>query len=149
MVEILATLLQIQGTLFWTIAQTVRLVFCRLRPLFLLPQATCGSYHTAAVTDLGELYTWGGGMYGKVSCRGAKAAKQTKKHQTNKGEENQPHVSSFFGLPPLLLLRSARRRACNMEKRFHTVWYCKPYFVLPGCIAFCSFVGLFDRFVVL
>ncbi|CAN0285211.1 unnamed protein product, partial [Discosporangium mesarthrocarpum] len=29
-------------------------------------QATCGSYHTAAVTDTGELYTWGGGMYGKL-----------------------------------------------------------------------------------
>ncbi|CAM9820772.1 unnamed protein product [Chrysoparadoxa australica] len=29
-------------------------------------QATCGSYHTAAVTDQGELYTWGGGMYGKL-----------------------------------------------------------------------------------
>eukprot|EP00752_Nemacystus_decipiens_P017544 g15723.t1 len=29
-------------------------------------QATCGSYHTAAVTDKGELYTWGGGMYGKL-----------------------------------------------------------------------------------
>lgn len=29
-------------------------------------KATCGSYHTAAVTDKGELYTWGGGMYGKV-----------------------------------------------------------------------------------
>lgn len=32
----------------------------------LLLKATCGSYHTAAVTDMGELYTWGGGMYGKV-----------------------------------------------------------------------------------
>mmetsp|Transcript_12295 Transcript_12295/g.23892 ORF Transcript_12295/g.23892 Transcript_12295/m.23892 type:complete len:561 (-) Transcript_12295:219-1901(-) len=29
-------------------------------------QVTCGSYHTAAVTDTGELYTWGGGMYGKL-----------------------------------------------------------------------------------
>ncbi|CAM9211439.1 unnamed protein product, partial [Choristocarpus tenellus] len=29
-------------------------------------QATCGSYHTAAVTEAGELYTWGGGMYGKL-----------------------------------------------------------------------------------
>jgi len=27
---------------------------------------TCGSYHTAAVTHEGELYTWGGGMYGKL-----------------------------------------------------------------------------------
>jgi len=27
---------------------------------------TCGSYHTAAVSDSGCLYTWGGGMYGKL-----------------------------------------------------------------------------------
>jgi hypothetical protein len=27
---------------------------------------TCGSYHTAAVTNRGDLYTWGGGMYGKL-----------------------------------------------------------------------------------
>lgn len=25
-------------------------------------QVTCGSYHTAAVSENGELYTWGGGM---------------------------------------------------------------------------------------
>lgn len=29
-------------------------------------QVTCGSYHTAAVTVSGELFTWGGGMYGKL-----------------------------------------------------------------------------------
>jgi RCC1 and BTB domain-containing protein len=29
-------------------------------------QITCGSYHTAAVTNNGELFTWGGGMYGKL-----------------------------------------------------------------------------------
>lgn len=29
-------------------------------------QVTCGSYHTAAITDRGELYSWGGGMYGKL-----------------------------------------------------------------------------------
>jgi len=27
---------------------------------------TCGSYHTAAVGGDGDLYTWGGGMYGKL-----------------------------------------------------------------------------------
>ena len=27
---------------------------------------TCGSYHTAAVDSSGDLYTWGGGMYGKL-----------------------------------------------------------------------------------
>jgi len=29
-------------------------------------QVTCGSYHTAAVANNGDLYTWGGGMYGKL-----------------------------------------------------------------------------------
>jgi RCC1 and BTB domain-containing protein len=27
---------------------------------------TCGSYHTAAVEEGGKLFTWGGGMYGKL-----------------------------------------------------------------------------------
>ncbi|KAG9416335.1 hypothetical protein AC1031_000736 [Aphanomyces cochlioides] len=31
-----------------------------------IKQVTCGSYHTAAVTVSGDLYTWGGGMYGKL-----------------------------------------------------------------------------------
>ncbi|KAF0719156.1 Aste57867_1246 [Aphanomyces stellatus] len=31
-----------------------------------IKQVTCGSYHTAAVTTSGDLYTWGGGMYGKL-----------------------------------------------------------------------------------
>ncbi|GMH78228.1 hypothetical protein TrST_g897 [Triparma strigata] len=29
-------------------------------------KVTCGSYHTAAVTQEGRLFTWGGGMYGKL-----------------------------------------------------------------------------------
>ena len=29
-------------------------------------EITCGSYHTAAVADDGRLFTWGGGMYGKL-----------------------------------------------------------------------------------
>lgn len=31
-----------------------------------IQQVTCGSYHTAAVSFTGELFTWGGGMYGKL-----------------------------------------------------------------------------------
>lgn len=33
---------------------------------FKVVHVTCGSYHTAAVTSNGDLYTWGGGMYGKL-----------------------------------------------------------------------------------
>lgn len=32
----------------------------------IMVQITCGSYHTAAVSSNGDLYTWGGGMYGKL-----------------------------------------------------------------------------------
>mmetsp|Transcript_21486 Transcript_21486/g.30089 ORF Transcript_21486/g.30089 Transcript_21486/m.30089 type:complete len:607 (+) Transcript_21486:80-1900(+) len=32
----------------------------------IIVQVTCGSYHTAAVASNGDLYTWGGGMYGKL-----------------------------------------------------------------------------------
>eukprot|EP00924_Labyrinthula_sp_SR-Ha-C_P001630 maker-scaffold_18-snap-gene-4.42-mRNA-1 protein AED:0.03 eAED:0.03 QI:72/1/1/1/1/0.66/3/1018/337 len=31
-----------------------------------IQKINCGSYHSAAVTESGELYTWGGGMYGKL-----------------------------------------------------------------------------------
>ena len=34
-------------------------------------QVTCGSYHTAAVTEEGTLYTWGGGMVGVVVAAAA------------------------------------------------------------------------------
>jgi alpha-tubulin suppressor-like RCC1 family protein len=33
----------------------------------LVVQVTCGSYHTAAVTETGDLFSWGGGMVG--ACR--------------------------------------------------------------------------------
>ena len=33
---------------------------------YVISQITCGSYHTAAVASSGELWTWGGGMYGKL-----------------------------------------------------------------------------------
>jgi RCC1 and BTB domain-containing protein len=29
-------------------------------------QVTCGGFHTAAITDTGELYTWGGGEHGQL-----------------------------------------------------------------------------------
>lgn len=32
----------------------------------MITHVTCGSYHTAAVSSNGDLFTWGGGMYGKL-----------------------------------------------------------------------------------
>eukprot|EP00804_Cyclotella_cryptica_P017747 CCRYP_001181-RA/>CCRYP_001181-RA protein AED:0.06 eAED:0.06 QI:2605/0.71/0.87/1/0.71/0.87/8/186/753 len=32
----------------------------------IITRVTCGSYHTAAVSSNGDLFTWGGGMYGKL-----------------------------------------------------------------------------------
>lgn len=31
-----------------------------------ISHVACGSYHTAAVSEAGELFTWGGGMFGKL-----------------------------------------------------------------------------------
>lgn len=40
---------------------------------------TCGSYHTAAVSSNGELYTWGGGMYGKLGHGNERGHSQPKR----------------------------------------------------------------------
>lgn len=48
-------------------------------------QITCGSYHTAAVTNTGELYTWGGGMYGKLG------------HGNETGHATPCHVQTVSG----------------------------------------------------
>jgi len=49
-------------------------------------QVTCGSYHTAAVTGNGDLYTWGGGMYGKLG------------HGNESGHSNPKRVEGLAGL---------------------------------------------------
>lgn len=49
-------------------------------------QVTCGSYHTAAVTQNGELYTWGGGMYGKLG------------HSNESGQATPKRVEGLVGL---------------------------------------------------
>lgn len=46
---------------------------------------TCGSYHTAAVSD-GCLYTWGGGMYGKLG------------HGNEAGHSTPKRVEALVGL---------------------------------------------------
>eukprot|EP00934_Nitzschia_sp_Nitz4_P006496 Nitzschia sp. Nitz4//scaffold145_size56662//25408//27333//NITZ4_006557-RA/size56662-snap-gene-0.86-mRNA-1//1//CDS//3329536577//6486//frame0 len=49
-------------------------------------QVTCGSYHTAAVASNGDLYTWGGGMYGKLG------------HGNEAGHSTPKRVESLVGL---------------------------------------------------
>mmetsp|Transcript_29055 Transcript_29055/g.41088 ORF Transcript_29055/g.41088 Transcript_29055/m.41088 type:complete len:593 (-) Transcript_29055:1722-3500(-) len=49
-------------------------------------QVTCGSYHTAAVTGNGDLYTWGGGMYGKLG------------HGSESGHSTPKRVEDLAGL---------------------------------------------------
>lgn len=49
-------------------------------------QVTCGSYHTAAVTGNGDLYTWGGGMYGKLG------------HGNELGHSTPKRVDALVGL---------------------------------------------------
>lgn len=50
-------------------------------------QVTCGSYHTAAITGNGALYTWGGGMYGKLG------------HGNEAGCTTPRRVEDLVGLP--------------------------------------------------
>jgi RCC1 and BTB domain-containing protein len=49
-------------------------------------QVTCGSFHTAAVTSNGDLFTWGGGMYGKLG------------HGNEAGHSTPKHVEALAGL---------------------------------------------------
>ena len=49
-------------------------------------QVTCGSYHTAAVTGCGDLFTWGGGMYGKLG------------HGNEAGHATPKRVEALVGL---------------------------------------------------
>jgi len=52
----------------------------------IIVQVTCGSYHTAAVASNGDLYTWGGGMYGKLG------------HGNESGHSTPKRVESLVGL---------------------------------------------------
>jgi len=49
-------------------------------------QVTCGSYHTAAVSGNGDLFTWGGGMYGKLG------------HGNEMGHSTPKRVEALAGL---------------------------------------------------
>ena len=51
-----------------------------------IAQVTCGSYHTAAVCTSGDLYTWGGGIYGKLG------------HGNESGHSTPKRVEGLVGL---------------------------------------------------
>ena len=56
-----------------------------------ITQVTFGSYHTAAVSASGDLYTWGGGMYGKLG------------HGNEAGCSIPKRVEGLAGLPVALV----------------------------------------------
>eukprot|EP00591_Stephanopyxis_turris_P011504 CAMPEP_0195529978 /NCGR_PEP_ID=MMETSP0794_2-20130614/32665_1 /TAXON_ID=515487 /ORGANISM="Stephanopyxis turris, Strain CCMP 815" /LENGTH=223 /DNA_ID=CAMNT_0040661369 /DNA_START=153 /DNA_END=821 /DNA_ORIENTATION=+ len=62
-------------------------------------QVTCGSYHTAAVTNNGDLYTWGGGMYGKLG------------HGNESGHSIPKRVEGLSGLPVSQIACGSRHTA--------------------------------------
>mmetsp|Transcript_9110 Transcript_9110/g.23056 ORF Transcript_9110/g.23056 Transcript_9110/m.23056 type:complete len:650 (+) Transcript_9110:250-2199(+) len=62
-------------------------------------QVTCGSYHTAAVTQNGSLYTWGGGMYGKLG------------HGNEVGHSTPKRVEALAGLPVSQIACGSRHTA--------------------------------------
>jgi len=62
-------------------------------------QVTCGSYHTAAVTGSGDLYTWGGGMYGKLG------------HGNEVGHSTPKRVDALVGLAVTQIACGSRHTA--------------------------------------
>mmetsp|Transcript_35801 Transcript_35801/g.55083 ORF Transcript_35801/g.55083 Transcript_35801/m.55083 type:complete len:595 (+) Transcript_35801:211-1995(+) len=62
-------------------------------------QVTCGSYHTAAVAANGDLYTWGGGMYGKLG------------HGGENGQTTPKRVEGLNGIPVSQIACGSRHTA--------------------------------------
>ena len=56
----------------WSKVSARRLIFCRCSDCFeglsgkSISFIACGGFHTAAITDRGALYTWGGGYFGQL-----------------------------------------------------------------------------------
>ncbi|TYZ64576.1 hypothetical protein PybrP1_001487 [[Pythium] brassicae (nom. inval.)] len=73
-------------------------------------QVTCGSYHTAAVTVAGDLYTWGGGMYGKLG------------HGNETGHSTPFLVESLKGLQVRQVACGSRHTVVLLENRDVYTW---------------------------
>lgn len=65
----------------------------------IVTQVTCGSYHTAAVCANGDLYTWGGGMYGKLG------------HGNESGHSTPKKVEGLVGFPVSQIACGSRHTA--------------------------------------
>lgn len=72
-------------------------------------QVTCGSYHTAAVTGNGDLWTWGGGMYGKLG------------HGNEAGCSTPKRVEGLVGLPVGLVRGLLRFRSGRLRSRLFLI----------------------------
>lgn len=70
----------------------------------IITRATCGSYHTAAVSSNGDLYTWGGGMYGKLG------------HGNECGHSTPRRVETLVGLTIVDIACGSRHTAVVTNK---------------------------------
>jgi RCC1 and BTB domain-containing protein len=78
----------------------------------IITHVTCGSYHTAAVSSNGDLYTWGGGMYGKLG------------HGNETGHSTPRRVEALVGLVVIDIACGSRHTAVVTNK---------------GCLYTCKF----------
>ena len=78
----------------------------------IVTHVTCGSYHTAAVSSNGDLYTWGGGMYGKLG------------HGNESGHSTPRRVEALVGLSVIDIACGSRHTAVVTNK---------------GCLYTCKF----------
>lgn len=76
----------------------------------IITHVTCGSYHTAAVSSNGDLYTWGGGMYGKLG------------HGNESGHSNPRRVEALVGLSVIDIACGSRHTAVVTNKGCLYTW---------------------------
>ena len=98
-------------------------------------QVTCGSYHTAAVTETGELWTWGGGMYGKLG------------HGNERGESSPKRVEALANIPVSQIACGSRHTAVVTTRGDVYTWYVCANFHLSFCCNFwtCSYLSRFQQ----
>mmetsp|Transcript_18551 Transcript_18551/g.43383 ORF Transcript_18551/g.43383 Transcript_18551/m.43383 type:complete len:740 (+) Transcript_18551:274-2493(+) len=75
-----------------------------------ITHVTCGSYHTAAVSSKGNLFTWGGGMYGKLG------------HGNESGHSTPKRVDSLVGLAVVDIACGSRHTAIVTSRGCLYTW---------------------------